>query len=334
MTRKASNRAQPRHDFPFYRALWNRAMLLNLLPVVLVFTALGIWIYYSCPAPGAGLLLLTGGFLVVGASLVYYLNGLLGRLEKKRLNINLLDQQLLKMSRMAAATRVTRDFLDHAKDVFINIDSAAALARDMIDRNNLMDLKETLSQIESESARARKSIDNLLTLTRLPGNRWIIQEIDINQLLTDILELFAPEFHSKGIRIRQRLEHRLPVIRSNFSRLYQVIQNLFLAAVSDIEPGGELLVATAALREGVRIETTYRSLHFDEHVLSRLADPACALQSKEPGPWLALCLYHADRVNGRIEAEKADSGLKFTVTLPYRLDKPSIPPPRSFLKGL
>lgn len=334
MAIRENNAPRSGRDFSFYRQAWNRVMLLTLFPVLLIFSGLAGWVWYWCKAPVGGLLLLAAGFLAVAVSVAYNAASLVSRLEKKRLNINLLDQQLLKMSRMAAATRVTRDFLDHTKDVFINIDSAAAWAQDMIDRNNLTGLKETLSQIKSESARARKSIDKLLSVTRLPGNQWIIQEIDINQLLTDILELFAPECHSKGIRIQQGLEHRLPAIRSNFSRLYQVIQNLFLAAVSDIGPGGELLVTTAAVRDGVRIEMTYQSRHFDEHVLSRLADPAYALQSKEPGPWLALCLYHADRVNGRIEAGKADSGLKFTVTLPHRLDKTSRPAPRSFLKGL
>jgi hypothetical protein len=69
-------------------------------------------------------------------------------------------------------------------------------------------------------------------------------------------------------------------------------------------------------------------------VVSQLTDPVYALQAQEPGPWLALCVYHADRINGTINSDETGTGLELTVTLPFRIDRSSPPTPQAFLKGL
>jgi len=322
-------------DYPFYRPVWRRAMMLTLGPLVLAFIFLAAWVYAACPDPAAGLLIAAGGLLAAGACLVYSINDLVRRLENKRRNITLMDQQLLKMGRLAASAKLTRDFLGHVKDTLVNIDSAAAWGQNAAEGNNRLAAEESLSQIKSEAAGALRSIDKLLSFTRPPGNQWLIQEIDVNQVITDMIELFAGQFRERGLQIRHRPAKHLPPIRSNASRLDQTLQDLFLAVIADIADNGELVLETAARADGIRVEMSYPGRHFDHHVLQRISDPAYALQSKEPGPWLALCMYHAERINGRIEAEKTEeTGLKFRLTLPYRLERPSGPPPDSFLKGL
>jgi signal transduction histidine kinase len=153
-------------------------------------------------------------------------------------------------------------------------------------------------------------------------------------MITDILEILAAQFREKQVQITLDCEENPPMIRSNFSRVYQVFQNLFLTAVSDIIQPGQLTVSTRSGSEGVQMALVYPSRHFDKHVLTQLTDPAYALQAQEPGPWLALCIYHADRVRAWIHADETDTGLKLMITLPYRIDRSSPPTPQSFLKGL
>ncbi len=100
--------------------------------------------------------------------------------------------------------------------------------------------------------------------------------------------------------------------------------------VSDIILKGQLTVTTRSGSDGILITIVYPSRHFNKHVLAQLTDPAYALQGHEPGPWLALCVYHADRVNGWIRADETETGLELTVHLPYRIGRSSCPPPRHF----
>lgn len=321
-------------SYSFVRSAWVTAVCVSLVPAAGVFAGLALWILYRSSSPVFGLILLAAGVLAGAAALVYHLRTLSVRLRKKMHHIQLLDQQLLKMSRMAAATKLTRDFLADLKDGLINMESSVALAQELIRQNNLLDAAQSLDDIKTASTKSCTSIDKLLAMTRTPGNHWIIQDIQINDMITDILEILAAQFREKQVQITLDCEENPPMIRSNFSRVYQVFQNLFLTVVSDIIHKEELTVTTRSGPEGVQMTLVYPSRHFDKHVLAQLADPAYALQAQEPGPWLALCVYHADRVKASILSDETDTGLQLTVSLPFRIDGSSHPVPQSFLKGL
>ncbi len=174
---------------------------LTLLPAAAVFAGLALWILYQSPAPAYGLILLAAGVLAGAGALAHHLKNLSVRLRKKMHHIQLLDQQLLKMSRMAAATKLTRDFLADLKDGLLNMESSAALARELIRENHLPDAARTLDDIQTASSKSCASINKLLTITRTPGNHWIIQDIQIEDMITDILEILSPQFREKQVRI-------------------------------------------------------------------------------------------------------------------------------------
>jgi signal transduction histidine kinase len=320
--------------YPLYRPVWISTVCVSLIPAAGVFAGLALWILYRSSSPVFGLILLTAGVLTGAAALLYHLRTLSLRLGKKLHHIQLLDQQLLKMSRMAAATKLTRDFLATLKDNLINMESSAALALELTRQDNLPEAARSLENIRTGAANAFTSIDKLLVITRTPGNHWIIQDIQVNDMITDILEILTPQFREKKAYITLNLEENPPMIRSNFSRVYQIFQNLFLTAVSDIIQPGQLTVSTRSGSDGIQMAVVYPSRNFDKHVLTQLTDPAYALQAQEPGPWLALCIYHANRVRAWIHADETDTGLKLMITLPYRIDRSSPPTPQSFLKGL
>lgn len=332
MHKHASETIQSPH--PPGRPAWIPAACLSLVPAVLFFSGLALWVSNRCSPSGWGLILVFAGFLTSAASLVYHHRKLSLQVGSKMRHIQLLDQQLLKMSRLAAATKLTRDFLANLKDDLVNIDSSAAIVLEQIRQDPLPDSARDLETLRMVAAKSCASIDRLLAVTRTPGNHWIIQDIRINDMITDLLEILAPQFREKQVRINLNRENDLPMIRSNFSRVYQVFQNLFLTAVSDIVPDSRMTVTTRSGPDGVRTEILYPSRHFDGQVLARLSDPAYALQAQEPGPWLALCTYHADRVNGWIRADETDAGLQLMVDLPFRIDRSTPPGPQSFLKGL
>ena len=139
------------------------------------------------------------------------------------------------------------------------------------------------------------------------------------------------EYH---IRISRSLEKPLPKIRSNFSRLCQVIENMLAVVVADIRPDGELTIKTKTKGDGIEIQMMYPSRHFDRNVLTRLSDPAYALQSRDSGTYLALTMYHIERLGGRFNVDVTGAGLQFIITLPLRMNFASSHPPQSFLKGL
>ncbi|MFU8768656.1 MAG: hypothetical protein ACNA7H_02880 [Desulfotignum sp.] len=332
MHKQASDPVQ--RPYPLYKPGWIPAVCISLLPAAGVFAGLALWILYQSSSPVFGLILLAAGVLAGAAAMAWHIGKLSKRLRKKMHHIQLLDQQLLKMSRMAAATKLTQDFLANLKDNLINMESCTVMAQELIRQDNLSHAARSLEDIKMVSTDTCQSINKLLAITRTPGNNWIIQDIQINEMITDILGILTPQFREKQVHITRDPEENPPLIRSNFSRVYQVFQNMFLTVVSDIIQNGQLTVTTRSGSAGVQMVLVYPSRHLDKHVVTQLADPAYALQAQEPGPWLALCVYHADRVNGRVHSDETDTGLELTVNLPYRIDRSSPPTPQSFLKGL
>lgn len=323
-----------RHRYDHAHHYSTHTVVLRISPVALVFLALAVLAYHTCSSPVTSVIVVGGVFLITAAVVGYIVSDLIHRLNQKRLNIGLMDRQLLKMSRLAATSNISRNFLIHLKNILINIDSSAVLGLTLIRQNDSAELKQNLEQIKTEAIQAHKTIEKILTLTRPPEDQWVIQDVDINQLITDLLELYAGQLSSRQIRLHQSLAARLPMVRSNFSRLYQALQNLFTVIAADIRQDGGLTVETTGLDQEVCIEVSYPSRHFNQHVLHRLSDPAYALQSKDPGPWLVLCMYHVQRINGHLTAHDADSELKFRITLPYRMMRMPRESTRKLLNGL
>ena len=83
-----------------------------------------------------------------------------------------------------------------------------------------------------------------------------------------------------------------------------------------------ITLKTSSTSNGIRLVLTYPSLNFDKHIMKRIFDPEWALQTKEPGPWLALCVHHVIRLNGTIDAaEISENELALTVALPFRFNR-------------
>lgn len=317
-------------ESPRYRLLGDKIIILPIAAAFLLLLVLSLWLYHNAAltadsqyariiGPAA---IFTGGFIIILCA--FFANHyLLRRLNKKSKSLYLMDQQLLKMSRLASDTRLSQSFFRNLKDKLANIDAAAACAQDLSQNNRSKELEEVLAQIRSEASNSHKDIDKFLAATQPPGSRWVIREINIHRILDDLIGILSGELFYKSIRVRREYQENLPAIRSNFSRLHQIFQNLFLAVMADIPEKSVITLKTGNTAEGIRLVLTYPSLHFDKNVLKKILDPRWALQTKEPGPWLALCVHHVIRLNGRIDAAKTTGNvLSFTVELPYRLGRP------------
>lgn len=318
-------------DIPRYGPVWIRLVILFMAPAFLLVLLFSLWCYQQMiPIAGSNRANVIGIaiFIFGEAGVIFFVllvaNYLVRRLGTKRKYILLMDQQLLKMSRLASETQLSQGFFRELKDKLSNIDTAAACAQDLALKNKLNELGETLSQIRSEALHSHKDIDKFLAFTRPPGSRWLIKEININQILDDLLGILIGELFLKSIRVHREYQDNLPAIRSNFSRLHQIFQNLFLAVIADIPDKSVVTLKTSSTPTGICVVLTYPSLNFDKHVVKKIFDPAWALQTKEPGPWLALCVHHVIRLNGTIDAtETSEKMLVLTVELPYRLSRPA-----------
>ncbi|HMB31069.1 MAG TPA: hypothetical protein VKN82_04525 [Desulfohalobiaceae bacterium] len=245
---------------------------------------------------------------------------LVNRLEVKRKNIQLLDRKLLHMSRMASSMQLSYGFFRELKDAFVNIDMTVSLIQDAIQRNQAQNHSNSLTQIKSEIRRCQRAIDNFLSFTTPPGTSWLIRDIQVNDLLNEFLVFIRNELRLKSIVVYRNLDNRLPMIRSNISRMRQAVQNLFLTVISDMPEGGEVNLKTEAEEEGVKISLTYLPNELDQNALENIVDPLWTDQIHGPGVWLALCIDHAERLKGKLQISvEREDYLTLTLFFPLSL---------------
>ena len=183
-------------------------------------------------------------------------NHLVQRLETKRRSIRFLDHQLRYTSRMASSMQLSTVFFGEILDLLANIDAAAQwsrslAAKDEMSAENRAALLESLDQIRTETHRGIKSLDRIHSVTQPPTG--IIEEIDVNNLLDDLIKLFAREMHFKNIeKIRDFYNQPLP-IRSDSSQVSQVFQNLIFNAISALQKGAMIILKTRRRNRSIQV---------------------------------------------------------------------------------
>ncbi len=239
------------------------------------------------------------------------------RLEIKRKNIKLLDQQLLNMSRMASSLQISFPYFREQKDVLANLDTGLSLCMELLHTDNPAQVESKLKELKTQVRRSFNSLDKFLSFVRPPGTSWLIQEVQLNDLLSDLLEFLHNEFRLKGIEPDCRFAPELPPLRTNLPRMRQVLQNLLLAVLEDISPKkGRIELITERSGTGVMLRLSYAPEQLDAQVLDRISDPLQSTQLEGPGMWVAICVDQVKKLKGNISLQ-ADSGQSLTFVLEF-----------------
>jgi len=183
-------------------------------------------------------------------------------------------------------------------------------------------IKKT-SVIEKETDRLEQILEGFLRYvdkTQLEFGR-----IDVNSLVSDMVDFYSPQAYSRSITLRQGLCAEPLLCRVDADSFKRVLLNLFINAQQAMSGGGELIIKT------------YRS---DNNAIVEVSDTGCgiapdrvahifqAYYSSRPhgtGLGLATAKKTIDAHNGNIRVEsRVGKGSQFIISLPLVSDSGSI----------
>jgi PAS domain S-box-containing protein len=105
--------------------------------------------------------------------------------------------------------------------------------------------KESFNRINKSTSRMFTLIKDLLSYSTISGNEEELQEIDLNKVVTDVLEQLEIEiFENKAVF---KID-RLPVIRGNEQKFQQVFQNLISNAIKYNQAGEIPMISISSCR--------------------------------------------------------------------------------------
>jgi len=184
--------------------------------------------------------------------------------------------------------------------------------------SRLKDFKTYLGVIIRESYRCKGIIDSLLSFSR--KSEGAVGFVNLNQVLSEVLELVRHKARNEKIEIRESLQADLPLVKGDASGLRQVFLNLTVNALQAIEGSGVIDITTSDVEGGMITATVSDTgCGIPPAMLEQIWDPFFTTKEVGKGVGLGLAVSYniIKKHGGEVSAESTPGkGSKFTVRLP------------------
>jgi signal transduction histidine kinase len=183
---------------------------------------------------------------------------------------------------------------------------------------------ETFDRIEKEVGRVNELLNELLELTFVEGDPSAIQveEVDVQSILTEIVDRCTPEAHERNCAINLSFS-RIGSVEADPELLWRAVENVLRNAVRYSPSGAAIDLAAAKDAEFAVITVRDRGRGVPEYALDDIFRPRYRVErnrNSEGGVGLGLAI--AQRAitlqGGTISAENCLPGLCVEIRLPRR----------------
>ena len=182
--------------------------------------------------------------------------------------------------------------------------------------------------LSSETRRLDQIVRSFLRAARRPPLRF--RKESINSLIEDAVEVLGPEIQKSKVRTRLMLDKKLPAFLADRDRLHQAFINLIKNAIEAMPRGGELKITTRLNEKLCFIRFEDPGEGIDEKDLPHIFESYYTTKEEGSGLGLAQVYQTLREHGGRIDVKsQPGKGSVFTLALPIRLERLSLPGPRN-----
>jgi len=197
--------------------------------------------------------------------------------------------------------------------------NSAKSGKKSADRNNqrLTRALRKIAVIQKETDRLEQILDGFLRYV----NRTELQlaTVDINKLVSDMVDFYSPQAHSHSITTRQGLYGEPLVCKVDADMLKQVILNLFINAQQAMSDGGELMIRTNRQKEDAVIQISDTGSGISPDKLPNIFDTYYSSRPQGSGLGLPTAKKIVEAHNGTITVDSVPGkGTLFTIKLPVQ----------------
>jgi len=178
--------------------------------------------------------------------------------------------------------------------------------------------RRKLAIIEKEAGRLEQILDSFLRYA--DGTKPCLSPVDINSIVSDMVDFFLPQATSHSITMRQCL-HKEPLICPvDAGTLKQALLNLFINSQQAISSGGELMVRTARAAQYAQIQISDTGKGIPPERLAHIFEPYQSSRPNGTGLGLATVKKIIESHNGNISVvSEPGKGTAFTISLPLSI---------------
>lgn len=178
---------------------------------------------------------------------------------------------------------------------------------------------EDIERIVKASLYTREIIKKLMIFSRQMPQQ--ISNVNLNEIIANILYFIDVRFQSRGIKLKTKLDKKLPFIQADEVQFSQVLVNLITNAVHAMPKGGEIVVSTKANGKSVSLIVSDTGHGMTPDVKQKMFEPFFTTKPVGQGTGLGLSV-----VKGIIDAHHAKSvvrsivgkGTRFEIQFPVK----------------
>ena len=191
---------------------------------------------------------------------------------------------------------------------------------------------EILQVVAKQSTHLKNMIDQILIYSRLEAGKQPIriEELQLTKVVNDLRDTFEFLCRQKGIELRWEVPREAVTMRSDATRVKEVVSNLLQNAVKYTDRGSiSVRISNAPVADSVMIEVQDTGMGISEQHLTSIFEPFMQVHKTSSensrggiGLGLSIVKKHLDQIHGRITVEsELGKGSLFRIVLPRNPDK-------------
>ncbi len=169
-------------------------------------------------------------------------------------------------------------------------------------------VEEALKDIVAQSDRLERWVRELLTASR--PEAFEFEEVQINDLLSRSVEVYASQMKRQTVALELRLDSKAGLIEANTVALGQVVNSLIANALEAMPGGGDLTITSSCADAGkiVSITVADTGQGIPESQIGQVFEPFVTTKGAGLGVGLPLAKRIVERHRGRLDLSAAPGG--------------------------
>lgn len=254
------------------------------------------------------------GFIIALVFVVPLLLLIYKRTSKNRSSRDENQKQLEQLSKLTG--ELTHEIKNPLSTIKVNLKLAAEELQSIENKNQTFQRAvRKIEVVQKESNRIEQILEGFLRYV----DRVELQPtpLDINSLISDMVDFFSPQAHTNLITIRHQLAENPLICNVDEDMLKQVILNLFINAQHAMNSGGELIVKTDKRKDNAVIQISDTGVGIASDKLPHIFEPYFSSRSKGSGLGLPTAKRIVEQHNGNIYIDtELGKGTLFTIEIP------------------
>ncbi|MHC4570686.1 MAG: sensor histidine kinase [Planctomycetota bacterium] len=197
----------------------------------------------------------------------------------------------------------------------------AVLGKKSADKNNqrITRALRKIDVIQKESDRLEQILDGFLRY--VDRTELQLASVDVNELISDMVDFYSPQGRSHSITIRQGLYGKPLVCKIDADMLKQAILNLFINAQQAMSDRGELIIRTDRQKEDAVIQISDTGTGIAPDKLPNIFDAYYSSRPQGSGLGLPTTKKIVEAHNGTIAVNsELGKGTSFTIKIPIQCE--------------